>query len=78
MKKFLGFLLCMMLLVFGVSIAGAITYEQIDLTTGGKGQQELYKGAYFIVFDDDMQETISSGTGVIDPFLTIQAIGFGQ
>jgi len=38
----------------------------------GKGTTVIYDGARFHEFDVADQETVSSGTGVIDPFLTIQ------
>jgi len=47
---------------------GAVT---IDLTAG-RGTTVYYDNAYFIEFTQEMQTTVSSGTGVIDPFLTIQ------
>ncbi len=43
----------------------------IDLTAG-RGTTDVYDDAVFIEFTEDMQTTVSSGTGVIDPFLTIQ------
>lgn len=53
---------------------GAVT---IDLT-GGRGTTETYDGAVFIEFTEEMQTTVSSGTGVIDPFLTIQHKGLEE
>lgn len=45
--------------------------ETIDLTAG-RGTTVVYDDAVFIEFTEEMQSTVSSGTGVIDPFLTIQ------
>ncbi|MEN8264296.1 MAG: PEP-CTERM sorting domain-containing protein [Nitrospirota bacterium] len=67
MKK-ISLFICGVLLVVSVSAAQATT---IDLTLG-KGTTVTYDGARFHEFDDPDQTTVSSGTGVIDPFLTIQ------
>jgi hypothetical protein len=56
------------LMIMGVSTAGATV---VDLT-GARGDSGTVNGAIFTEFDDAMQFTVSSGTGVIDPFLTIQ------
>ncbi len=71
MKKVLLFLLALFL-GFGVSGAKATEFN----LTAGKGTtigpSASTQGAIFVEFDDAMQETVSSGTGVIDPFLTIK------
>lgn len=56
--------------VFLLMAPGVQAYT-IDLTTG-RGTTDTYDGAVFIEFTEDMQTTVSSGTGVIDPFLTIR------
>lgn len=71
MKKFLGCFLCVLLLLIGVSSVEAVT---IDLTVA-RGTTVVYDGAIFHEFDVSDQATVSSGTGVIDPFLTLQKKG---
>ena len=61
-------LLLVMFLVVGTSTANAYI---VDLT-GGRGASDTWNGAMFTEFTEAMQFTVSSGTGVIDPFLTIQ------
>jgi hypothetical protein len=72
MKKSLVWFVCVTFLVFGASVAGALTFD----LTGGKGDFEGpnadTQGAIFMEFTDAMQESVSAGTGVIDPFLTIK------
>lgn len=55
-------------------LAPGVQAYTIDLTAG-RGTSETYDGAVFIEFTEAMQTTVSSGTGVIDPFLTIQKKG---
>lgn len=85
MKKLIGCLLCLMLLLFGVQSAGATAYTLGNLSDPG---DESYKGAttgemddsgaIATIFTDDMQTFQSSGSGVIDPFLTIQNDGYEE
>ena len=56
------------MLLVGASAAGAAL---IDLTPS-RGTTITYDQAIFIEFTEAMQTSLSSGTGVIDPFLTIQ------
>jgi hypothetical protein len=63
--------LILIFMLFGVSVAGAVT---IDLSPS-RGIAVLYDGAIFKSFAEADQSTVSSGTGVIDPFLTIQGKG---
>lgn len=72
MKKFLGCFLCVLLLVFGASTEGAILYEY-ELDSEGESTGVMtYSGAEAILFNSAMQTFQSSGSGVIDPFLTVQ------
>ena len=72
MKKYaLISLLFAMFFIIGTSMANADLIPSVDLTVG-KGTTVEYNGARFHEFDDADQFTVSSGTGVIDPFLTIQ------
>jgi hypothetical protein len=71
MKK-VGLLLSAILLVSGASLAQA---SSIDLTPA-RGTTVVYDGARFHEFDVADQTSVSSGTGVIDPFLTIQRKGW--
>ena len=63
--------LILILMLFGVSVAGAVT---IDLSPS-RGITVVYDGVIFKSFTEADQSTVSSGTGVIDPFLTIQQNG---
>lgn len=74
MKKYLKCFLSVIVLAFVVSIAGATTYD----LTEGKGDSATINGADFIVFTDAMQTSVSAGTGVIDPFLTLQKNTFEE
>jgi PEP-CTERM motif len=56
------------MLLVGASGAGAAL---IDLTPG-RGTAITYDQAIFMEFTEAMQTGVSSGTGVIEPFLTIQ------
>ena len=75
MKKILGCFLCVMLLIFWVSSAGA---EMINLADEGRGDTETlinsYGTATFIVAPTEITYP-SSGTGVFQPYLSIQANG---
>lgn len=66
--------LCGLCAVMCFLLASDIGAATIDLTAG-RGTTVLYDEAYFIEFTEEMQTTVSSGTGVIDPFLTIQKKG---
>ncbi len=66
MKKL--WLVLMFMLCFGITVAGAVT---IDLSPS-RGITVVYDGVIFKSFTEADQSTVSSGTGVIDPFLTIQ------
>ena len=66
-------MLCALVLVFGPSVAGATSYS---LTT--YGQNVAIGDAVFHEFTIADQTTVSAGTGVIDPFLTIQKRGTEQ
>ena len=68
MKKLWLCGLCVTMLLVGASGAGATL---IDLTPS-RGTTITYDQATFIEFTEAMQTTVSSGTGVIDPFLTIR------
>lgn len=71
MRKVPIWLICATVFLLFSSQAGAF---EIDLTAG-RGTTVEYEdnyGAVFIEFNEEMQSTVSSGTGVIDPFLTIQ------
>jgi len=68
LKKLLLYGLCATMLLVGASGAGSAL---IDLSPA-RGTTVLYDGAAFIEFTEAMQATVSSGTGVIEPFLTIQ------
>jgi hypothetical protein len=68
MRKVTIWLICATALFLFSSQAGAFN---IDLTAG-RGTTVEHDNAFFIAFTEEMQSTVSSGTGVIDPFLTIQ------
>lgn len=74
MKKLLRCFLCVMLLVFGASLASA---DFLDLADYGKGDSGTIGGAYFYIPTDQITYP-SSGTGVMKPYLTIQANGFEE
>lgn len=73
MKKLLGCFLCVMLLGFWVSNAGALSYDQQSY-----GGSFTVNGGIFYTPTVADQETVSSGSGVIDPFLTIQMKGYEE
>jgi len=68
LSKLLVYGLCATMLLVGASAAGAAL---IDLTPS-RGTTITYDQAIFIEFTEAMQTSLSSGTGVIDPFLTIE------
>jgi hypothetical protein len=68
LNKLLLYGLCATMLLVGASGAGAAL---IDLTPG-RGTAVPYDQAIFMEFTEAMQTGVSSGTGVIEPFLTIQ------
>ena len=63
--------LCGMCAALFLLLAPGVQAYTMDLTAG-RGTTDTYNGAIFIEFTEEMQTTVSSGTGVIDPFLTIQ------
>jgi hypothetical protein len=69
MKNLLVFGICSVMLFVEVSGAGASAF---DLSSRGATVGEVGNGGYFYEFTEADQTTVSSGTGVIDPFLTIQ------
>ena len=74
MKKLLGCFLCAMLLVFGVSNAGAVT---IDIS-GARGDIGFATNSYGISAFQTAPTQItypSSGTGVFQPYLSVQHTG---
>ena len=68
MKKLLFYGLSAIMLLAGASGAGSAL---IDLTPS-RGTTIPYDQAIFMEFTEAMQTGVSSGTGVIEPFLTIQ------
>jgi len=68
LNKLLLYGLCATMLLVGASGAGAAL---IDLTPG-RGTAITHDQAIFMEFTEAMQTEVSSGTGVIEPFLTIQ------
>jgi len=68
LNKLLLYGLCATMLLVGASGAGAAL---IDLTPG-RGTVITHNQAKFMEFTEAMQTGVSSGTGVIEPFLTIQ------
>lgn len=78
MKKLIGLFLCMVLLVFSASVALAIpdTSSYVDLTDFGLGDTGTitngWGDAYFTVAPVSLSYP-SSGTGVFNPFISIDA-----
>jgi len=68
LNKLLLYGLCATMLLVGASGTGAAL---IDLTPS-RGTAITYNQAIFMEFTEAMQTGVSSGTGVIEPFLTIQ------
>ena len=70
MKRPSVYVLCALVLVVGPSVAGAANF-----TLDARGQSVAIGGATFYEFTPADQTSVSSGTGVIDPFLTIRKKG---
>lgn len=70
MKRLSVYMLCALALIFGPSVAGAASFE-----LNARGDEATINDAVFHEFTLADQTSVSAGTGVIDPFLTIQKKG---
>ena len=59
--------------LFSANIASATVYNYYDLDDYGVTYEIGTTGAVATEFTEEMQEYVSSGTGVIEPFLTVNA-----
>lgn len=75
MKKYLGILLSVFFVTCGAGAGWAYTYDLLNKGDSFDITAVLGGTATVTEFTDAMQTTVSSGTGVIMPFLSLQAGG---
>jgi hypothetical protein len=75
MRKIIGTMVCALIVTCGAATVSATIYDLNDYGVSATIASSTPSGAVATEFTEAMQTTVSSGTGVIDPFLSLQAGG---